>query len=69
MLNQIQKLINFISEQKGLIAISCFEEDFWLVSVEFGREDEDSPIVAGASYAQESTLVEALNKVVEEIDL
>ncbi len=39
----------------------------WTVGVEFGQEDPDSDMAAGASYAAESDLFVALTKVATEI--
>ena len=39
----------------------------WTVGIEFGQEDPDSDMAAGASYAAETDLLVALNKIATEI--
>ena len=73
---KIGRLIGFLAKEGGHLTIVYSELDErenkpnrWLIGIEFGREAEDSPMVAGASYHVGPDLPGCIDRVIEELKL
>lgn len=66
----IEKLITKIKNDGGRITI-LFDtiDNTWSMAIEFGREDEESSLYAGASYSRSDNFTAALVSIVEECRL
>jgi hypothetical protein len=60
-------LTHMNKEKVGQLVITLNDRHEWVVGYEFGKEAEDSPMSAGASYGLSSALYQALDQVVKEI--
>lgn len=48
------------------LQVSARESDPWVVGIEFGQEAPDSDMAGGAAYGMGDTMIEALQKAVDE---
>lgn len=61
------KLLAFVEKVGASLSIQRVPSGDWLVSMEWGSEAPDSPMIGAASYGAGDTLADAIQQVVEEV--